>query len=340
MKYSKLLGLAAVALFFKVATSLSPGIPKADVKPHVLCKAILTHAEVDACLVYDTGRSTGTASLSTPEAAQDLISALALPADTDVLVLGEAHDNPHHHRLRAKIVAGKAKAVVMEHLGADQQSGVDAFNALVAKAAPPATLADFKSKVDWANGGWAKYPLDPLLTAVVEARVPVYAGDPPRDQIRRIAKQGPEALPAADRARLALDTSLGDKLDAASGKEILEAHCGMLPAEAVPNMAFAQRYRDAHIADATLKAADAHGAAVLLTGNVHARLDRGVPFYIRARAPEKTVVSVVLVEIEDGQTDPAAYVPRDPDGRPAADFLIFTPKAERGDPCEAFGIKK
>jgi uncharacterized iron-regulated protein len=89
-----------------------------------------------------------------------------------------------------------------------------------------------------------------------------------------------------------------------------------------------------------LKAADAHGAAVLLTGNVHARLDRGVPFYIRARAPEKTVVSVVLVEIEDGLTDPAAYVPRDPDGRPAADFLIFTPKADRGDPCEAFGIKK
>jgi uncharacterized iron-regulated protein len=340
MKYSKLLGVAAVALFFKVATSLAPSIPKADVKPHALCKAVLTHADVDACLVYDTGRTSGTASLSTPEAAQDLLSALAIPADTNVLVLGEAHDNPHHHRLRAKIVASKAKAVVMEHLSADQQAGVDAFNTVVATAASPATLADFKSKVDWANGGWAKYPLDPLLTAVVDARVPIYAGDPPRDQIRQVAKQGSEALPPADRARLALDIALGDKFDAASGKEILEAHCGMLPAEAVPNMAFAQRYRDAHIADATLKAADEHGLAVLLTGNIHARLDRGVPFYIRARAPEKKVVSVVLVEVEEGQTDPAAYVPRDPDGRPAADFIVFTPKAERGDPCAAFGIKK
>ena len=111
----------------------------------------------------------------------------------------------------------------------------------------------------------------------------------------------------------------------------------MLPKTALPNMAAAQRYRDAHLADATLTAATAHGQAVLLTGNSHARADRGVPWYIRARAPDKTVVSVVVAEVEDGQTDPAAYVPRDPDGSPAADYLIITPTIERDDPCKAFG---
>jgi hypothetical protein len=42
----------------------------------------------------------------------------------------------------------------------------------------------------------------------------------------------------------------------------------------------------------------------------------------------------MFVEVEEGNTDPQSYLPRDPDGRPAADFLVFTSRAERGDPCE------
>ena len=64
-----------------------------------------------------------------------------------------------------------------------------------------------------------------------------------------------------------------------------------------------------------------------------------MPWYVRQRAPEKKVVSVMFVEVEDGTTDPEAYVPRDPDGKPAADFLVFTPRAERGDPCEKMRAK-
>ena len=51
------------------------------------------------------------------------------------------------------------------------------------------------------------------------------------------------------------------------------------------------------------------------------------------------MTGVLLVEVEDGRTDPADYVPRDPDGRPAADLMIFTPRAERGDPCESLRKK-
>lgn len=253
----------------------------------------------------------------------------------DVLILGEAHDNPHHHKLRAALLS--SPAIVMEHLRADQQAGLTEFNALQADGSQNATIGDLKSKVDWANGAWDKYPLDPLLEAVVASRSTVYAGDPPRDTIRKIAKQGASVLSGADRVRLALDKPLDPDLDAASAKEIEESHCGMLPTTAIPSMAFAQRYRDAHLADATLRAVSEHGKAVLLTGNNHARTDRGVPWYLGARAPDGKVVSIVLVEVEDGQDDPAAYVPRDPAGKPAADYLIFTPAVVREDPCKAFG---
>jgi uncharacterized iron-regulated protein len=256
-------------------------------------------------------------------------------ATSDIVILGEAHDNPHHHKLRAGLLS--KPAIAMEQLRADQSAGLVTFTEYRAKSARPATLDDFKTKVDWTSGGWNQYPYDPLLTAILNANVPIYAGDPPRDTIRKIAKQGLGVLSPEDQKRLALDQPLGDKLDAVSAEEIEGAHCGMLPKTAIPNMALAQRYRDAHLADATLQAAADHGQAVLLTGNNHARTDRGVPWYIRARAPGKKVVSVVLVEVEQGKTDPEGYVPRDPDGKPAADYLIFTPTITRDDPCKAFG---
>jgi uncharacterized iron-regulated protein len=150
----------------------------------------------------------------------------------------------------------------------------------------------------------------------------------------KAARGGEAALPADERKRLRLDIPLGDKFDAASIKEIEEAHCGALPKEAFGGMAYAQRYRDAHLADASLKAAESNGSAILIAGDGHARTDRGVPWYIRERAPEKKVVSVMFIEVEDGNTDERSYVPLDPDGRPAADFVVFTSRAQRGDPCE------
>jgi uncharacterized iron-regulated protein len=291
--------------------------------------------DADVCAIYATGRLGGDPSLDRVGDLTALSQRIAGIGPVEVLILGEAHDNPHHHKARAALVS--PPAIVMEHLRADQQAGLAAFNALQAGPAPVATVTDFTSKVDWANGGWDKYPLTPLLEAVVASRAAVYAGDPPRDLIRKIAKQGPSVLSEDDRTRLALDKPLGSALDEASAAEIEASHCGMLPKTAIPSMAFAQRYRDAHLADATMEAVSGHGRAILLTGNNHARADRGVPWYLRTRAPDGKVLSIVLVEVESGQNDPETYVPRDPGGKPAADYLIFTPAIAREDPCKAFG---
>jgi hypothetical protein len=43
---------------------------------------------------------------------------------------------------------------------------------------------------------------------------------------------------------------------------------------------------------------------------------------------------VIFVEVDEAKTDASAYMPRGPDGEAAADYLVFTPRAERGDPCE------
>ena len=259
--------------------------------------------------------------------------------------MGEVHDNGAHHILQARLATSLARqeidhslpsAIVFEQIRADQQGALDQFAAFNAQAAGRGTSDDLLKFLDWDNSPWSKTSnYRPLFEAVVAARLPIYPGDPPRDLIRKAAKEGlVSALSQEDRARLALDIPLGAEQDAASLAEIDASHCGMIAKSVQPNMAEAQRYRDAHMAGALLHAADTSGPAILIAGNGHVRTDRGVPWYIRQRAPDRAVVSVMMIEVEDGQTDPEAYVPRDPAGKPATDFIIFTPKAARSDPCE------
>lgn len=286
------------------------------------------------CGVYDTGRLSGRPAVLGETAALAIETFFASPDGSGVLILGEAHDNPHHHKLRSRFLT--RGAVVLEQLHAGQQAGLETYAATAAALAPGERQGAFKSAVEWDQSGWAKYPYDPLLQALVASGLPIVAGDPPKDKIRAVAREGPAALPPVERAGLGLDAALAPVLADASLTEIEAAHCGMMPKAALGPMAFAQRYRDAHLADATLTAAEVHGFAILLTGNNHARTDRGVPWFLRARAPGKQVVSVLFVEVEPGRDRPEDYTPLDPEGKPAADFLVFTPPAERGDPCAAF----
>lgn len=279
----------------------------------------------------------------------DLVKGAKLPeADRPIaaLLIGEQHDNADHHAFQAVVAslfnAGLAtkSAFVFEQLAAGQRQGVAAFEDLARTAPDQATLAAFKRHVDWEHSGWASYNYDLLLQAVLDARLTIYAGDVLREAIRKVAKEGPAALDADERRRLGLDVPLGAALDDASLTEIEASHCGAMPKSAFAGMAFAQRYRDAHIADVVLTAAKERGVAVLFAGNEHVRTDRGVPWYIRQRAPDRNVISLAVIEVEEGKADPEAYVPRGPDGKPAADYVVFTPKAERGDPCAALRARK
>jgi uncharacterized iron-regulated protein len=271
-----------------------------------------------------------------------------LLADQRLLLLGEVHDNPIHHRLRAWVIQRNASwlpslkgrearpAVVFEQLNADQQVALNDFW----KHQGMPTADRLVRELEWDKSGWPPAEIyKPLLEAVIAASLPIRPGDPARGRVRAVARGGLAALAPEERTRLRLDTPLAAPLAEDLDRELVDSHCGALPPQAIPGMAAAQRYRDAHLAEALLAAEQRHGSAILIAGNGHVRSDRGVPWYIRKREPDARVISVLLVEVEEGKTDPAAYVPRDPDGKPAADLVIFTPRAKRDDPCQSF-LKK
>ncbi len=256
-----------------------------------------------------------------------------MPADVvgrmrsaDIVLLGELHDNPHHHTRRAELIAalGLPATVVAEHLPRAaapklaQDAGSDALrHALEASG--------FDAK------GWL-WPLhEPLFAAIVRAGMPLRGGNLERDAARRLAREGAAALPA-DLAPWIAASPLSGSARAALEHDLIEGHCGHLGASRMPGMVAAQRGRDAAMAQALMEAqaptplAPGQRPVILLAGNGHVRRDYGVPTLLAQRLPQARVLTV-------GFAEPA---PSTAQGHMPYDIVWTTPAASRDDPCRAF----
>ena len=224
-------------------------------------------------------------------------------AGADFVLIGETHDNADHHRLQAWLIAALAKrrkpAVVMEMIGLEQ---ADALGRYLAQDG--ADASGLGAAVAWSKRGW-----------------------PPWAMYQPIAE-------AARRKRLLLDRPLGTALDAALLKELAASHCGLLPERVLPAMSKVQRLRDAVLADSLIDAGRPDGA-VLIAGNGHVRTDRAVPWYVARRLPKARILSVMLIELDAETKRPEDGLITDPDGKAAADFVWYTPRRDREDPCES-----
>lgn len=245
-------------------------------------------------------------------------------AAADIVVLGEVHDNPAHHAAQAWAVRRLRPAgLAFEMIPRASESGI---RELLAEGGSPAEIGP---AIGWERSGWPDWQhYRPIFEAW---RAQVYTGGGVPAQALRDAASDGAATAVTDR-RFA--SALAEPFDAgtqrAAEDEMIAAHCDKLPREAVPGMVEVQRLRDASLASAALRArATGGGLTVLVTGNGHARTDRGVPAYLGAVAPELGVASVGLLETEPGAETLADH------GALPYDFVWFTAPAERPDPCAA-----
>jgi len=236
--------------------------------------------------------------------------------DADIVILGERHDNPVHHDWQARLVAALSPAgLAFEMLPEVKQD--------IANAAREAG-DDLEEALDWDHTGWGDWGMyGPIFEAAPDAWIA--GGGVERDTLMKAISEG-AATAFGDRAAV---YRLNDRFDQIIIDDMLDeqdkAHCGALPTAMLPGMAEAQQLRDAAFADAALRLVD-RGQVVLITGNGHARTDRGVPLYVGRARPELKVQSVGMIELVGGQVvEPLRY-----------DIVIFTDPFDRGDPCEDF----
>lgn len=293
--------------------------------------------------IYATGSAGGSAGLVP---VQDLARSMALARFT---LLGEVHDNPDHHQWQAwsirsvsklrgaRIVEGEAQLdlIAMEMIRADQQPAIDKFygrNVPVPRPKQPEALGRL---LDWDKSGWPDFAMySPIIAQALYEQIVIVPASASLELGQKVSKDWDNALSEIELARLKLDKEFPPDLQNALVEEIRDSHCGLMPERAFHPMSRVQRFRDATMADALLSAGPYKGG-ILIAGNGHVRRDRGVPYYLMARGvPSVSVISVAHVEVRTGEDDPATYVPAAPDGTPAVDFVVFTPRADRPDPCE------
>ncbi len=239
----------------------------------------------------------------------------------EIYLLGEVHDNPHHHTHQARAVAAlEPAALVFEMLTPEQAARVTSKN-----RSDPETLA---AALEWEAAGWPDFAMYfPIFDAAPKAVIRGAAL--PRDQARAAMERPLADSFGTDATRFGLDLPLPD--DAQQTREALQAtaHCDMLPDALLPGMVAIQRLRDAMLARAALEALDATGGPVaVITGTGHARTDQGVPMKLARAAPDVSVLALGQLE-----ADPNGGPPQ---GDQPFDLWIVTAPTDRPDPCAAF----
>ncbi len=261
----------------------------------------------------------------------------AAAARAHYLLLGEVHDNPDHHLLEATLVraatgAGARPAAAFEMLDEDRQAAIDA-----ALAAPDAGADALARAVDWAHSGWPTFALyRPVFAAAIEARLPIAAVGLPRAIVGHLFHRGPSALPPRIRDVLDRAGPPSPEVVAKLREEMSASHCGELPEKLLDPLVLVQRARDALMAERLLAGG---GRAILVAGSGHVREDRGVPSYLRREAPGRGALAVAFVEVSDEGRSPGDYASGFGETALPFDLVVFTPAAEREDPCQGFHEK-
>ncbi len=268
--------------------------------------------------------------------------------DADYVLLGETHDNPDHHWLQARVIAGltsaeKKPAIVMEMIRVDQMRRLNAY---MDEGTPKAEFLG--NALQWEQNGWPSWSMyQPIGEQIITNDLEIYPGHPSRMTINHLIKSDLAILPLKARQVFRLTTPLPKPLKDSLSQEIRTAHCNRLPENVIPPMTEVQRFRDAWMADVMIQAAEDDDGkprqSILIAGSGHTRDDRGAPWYLRERKGGGKSKTVHFIETGKDAQSINDLAGTSPDGTLTADYFWITPLLDRGDPCDKipdFGAAK
>jgi uncharacterized iron-regulated protein len=250
---------------------------------------------------------------------------------SNVLLLGEVHDNSQHHELQQKLLqaridSGAHPALMMEQLDAASQPIIDQALAGIRRDEVLNNVTALVKFTDW------QFYI-PLLAIAVDNRLPIIAANVPNQFLQPVIWKGYRAYDADELKRLDVEAVWNEQRQNYLAANMGGAHCGQLRDELRVGLTRSQRLRDALMADSAISSISR--GVVGIVGSSHARRDIGLPLYFAARDPSARVFSIGFVEVTDS-TDPKAYNADSATGEAPFDVMWFTPRMERTDPCADF----
>jgi len=247
------------------------------------------------------------------------------------ILLGETHDNIQHHLNQTWIIDALAKqsfstSVSFEMIDNTQaefiaNKNIETSNELIK------LLNHYKT--GWEYEAYYKG----LFDSVLQAGFRIYPANIERQQLYNIIQNKKSELPI-ETEQLMSAVSLTHEMENSLQKEIVESHCGMIDEETAKPMMIGQRIRDATMALSLLN--NDADKRVLIAGNGHVRNDRGVPLYLSSQDKEAKIIAIAMFEVEQEHVDIAPYSKRWDAEEFPFDYIWFTARANREDPCLFF----
>ena len=239
----------------------------------------------------------------------------------DLVLIGERHDHPDHHRLQALILqrVGDSALVGFEMLDENDAPKISAGM----------TADEIAQASDWSNSGWPRFEIyRPIFDVVERRKMTPLAIHPSRNRLMGRARQ-PQKFAEENANYLA---KLPQHGVANLRVDIDRGHCGNAAGAMIDMMVAAQIYKDHWMASQMMAAEERRVAegtsplrSVIIAGNGHVRRDYGLPNHLPRQA-----LSIGLIEVQSEQLSPADYDL----GR--FDYVWFTPRLDDEDPCEKY----
>jgi uncharacterized iron-regulated protein len=260
--------------------------------------------------------------------------------EADFVLLGEKHDNIDHHRIQTWLIKsaferGRASPVAFEMITTDWSGRLEKY-----QTDNPGNARQLGSYLQWEKSGWPAWSMyQPIAQAALAVGAPLTAAGQPRQQIQRIFKQGVKAgLGSATYARLGLEYQIPPTILAAKRREIIASHCNKLPKSMVDPMVQVQHVKDASMAHILIDNDMKYGGSggVLIAGGGHVRNDYGVPWHLKRAAPDKSVLTIGMIEVSADLTEPRQYAVEIGTAILPFDLVWFTPRSDNTNPCERY----
>ena len=252
-------------------------------------------------------------------------------AGAGYVLVGEIHDNISNHRNEAEVIdhlatRNRETDVAFEMIDDSQEKFIRDR-----KINSAGQLIELLNHVDT---GWdyeTYYRL--VFESVIRAGFSISPANIDRGRLMDIVMQHSSDIPDGT-SRLLSATHFTPELEMEMQKDIIESHCNMLDQEQALPMVKAQRIRDATMAASLLNSSA--DLKVLIAGDGHIRRDSGVPRYILAQDRMATVISVAMIEVDEGQDEVSSYARDWGNNSLPFDYVWFTARADREDPCIEF----
>ncbi|MDG4867469.1 ChaN family lipoprotein [Guyparkeria sp. 1SP6A2] len=231
-------------------------------------------------------------------------AAVSRIAAADIVLLGEVHDSADIHRRQVALLEALSSQSMVLAL---EQLDLESWDALASErasdeAVDARTLADIGG-FEAEGWGWDHY--DSLFQLAVENEWPVRPLNLSRQKAMAIAmaeEDWLEPLSSEQQHLLKSQTpelALPEALQSGLIHTLIGAHCQNMERDLARRMARAQVARDVLMADAILRmrAEFPRRRVVAIMGNQHARLDRGVGYWLEQMGarPDGAILSVAMV---------------------------------------------